>query len=1239
MLTTTSRTTRARSLPASHPLARPSVHQCRGFRFGPWGSADQDPDLHRDARKRHRTIRYRYIESLNRRLSWDNQAGLEDTKAALKKAMSDVIRSAAVDGTRVAHVKDVGNAKPDDFAGLRPGRNIEDVERDALDHLFRSNKDKADDAPIKTPLSNIRKYLKTQRTPRDVTPGEVLRATAVVDDPDSIIDPITNRRVPRDTSFTPKTEDVDVHTNPARQNEDDFPDDAHKYGPVQWNEPDGLPEQNPEEQSKKYNDLSKYRAPEQSTDSAEKPKYDDLGDYKPVKWNEPDGLQKPTAEEESKNYNDLDKYKPTKYDDPNAPRKLTPEEESKQYKDLKNYKASTWNEPDGLQEPTPEELSKNYADLDKYEGAVRWNEPDGLQQKTPEELSKNYNDLDKYGAVRWNEPDGLQQQTPEELSKNYNDLDKYGAVRWNEPDGLQKPTAEELSKNYGDLDQYGPVRWNEPDGLQKETPEEASKHYTDLGEYKPVAWNEPDGLRRLTPEELSKEYEDLQAYDGPRVASNSVLQAYAKSQLDTTPKGQVLPSKVEVAAEDPGREYNDLDKYGPVRWNEPDGLQKPTPEELSKNYDDLHLYGAVRWNEPDGLRIPTPEEESKAYKDVHLYSAASPEAPSRVHPEEASKAYTDLGSYGPVRWNEPDGLRKLTPEEQSKAYSDLPAYAASREASARRHPEELSKEYKDLDKYAKFENNAAITRVHPEEASKQYEDLDKYEPQSFDSPSEPYATTASLDGTLKQYDDLARYDPQQFDSASTSYPVHPEQATKDYTDLDRYAAAEEHAPNGSSGTVYTPPRDPRPSMEHSHYGTLETGKDETGTLDRLTAREVRADVQKEKKDQGRLEQAKVEHEKSWDAASEDAQNALKQAKSSSAQSFTGNYARDFPEDFSASWSTENSPSKKALFPDSPVSDSLSSPLPGIDASAKDAELSSMDESFPSPKLESALDRHISGQGTLRRRKFEADPYSTAPQGLETSYEQECAGLSTWPTTVKHYGASSGKGSSDGSEAVGSETPKVYKVLAYDWKVDAVRVAETSSGVDSDTPPLTPAEVITRLSNPSKFFPYFAPLESQGYEIVSGTGDVLVFHRVREPSASPLPLPPTVSTAPTETTDSAVPKPAAVNPIDMMGKPPITGNFASPTGFVNYDNVTERAHKPAPPFLWENETSPFHNRPTVTAKPPHQRNAGRYRGRQDGQAPREKGKFKFLVKVTAASVVSLYGVGLVLNWLEKVPSHP
>jgi hypothetical protein len=137
-----------------------------------------------------------------------------------------------------------------------------------------------------------------------------------------------------------------------------------------------------------------------------------------------------------------------------------------------------------------------------------------------------------------------------------------------------------------------------------------------------------------------------------------------------------------------------------------------------------------------------------------------------------------------------------------------------------------------------------------------------------------------------------------------------------------------------------------------------------------------------------------------------------------------------------------------------------------------------------------------------------------------------------------------------SEAVPENTePTLYKILAYDPTMQSISTAETTSIVHDSSGSLTPAEVLLRLSNPAKFFPHFQPLQSEGYEIVSGSGDVLVFRKVR-------------AGAPKRTSVESKPvlrekvqqNYKATNPIDGMQSRPVaaTGNFASPTGFVNHD---------------------------------------------------------------------------------------
>ncbi|KAF7167642.1 hypothetical protein CNMCM5623_000915 [Aspergillus felis] len=73
----------------------------------------------------------------------------------------------------------------------------------------------------------------------------------------------------------------------------------------------------------------------------------------------------------------------------------------------------------------------------------------------------------------------------------------------------------------------------------------------------------------------------------------------------------------------------------------------------------------------------------------------------------------------------------------------------------------------------------------------------------------------------------------------------------------------------------------------------------------------------------------------------------------------------------------------------------------------------------------------------------------------------------------------------------------YRVLVYDPSTLQVVEAETSSSLQSTDKLLSPAEVLSRLSHPAKFVPYLAKMHDDGYEIVSGGEDIIVFIKVSE----------------------------------------------------------------------------------------------------------------------------------------------
>ncbi|PKX93312.1 uncharacterized protein P174DRAFT_443196 [Aspergillus novofumigatus IBT 16806] len=73
----------------------------------------------------------------------------------------------------------------------------------------------------------------------------------------------------------------------------------------------------------------------------------------------------------------------------------------------------------------------------------------------------------------------------------------------------------------------------------------------------------------------------------------------------------------------------------------------------------------------------------------------------------------------------------------------------------------------------------------------------------------------------------------------------------------------------------------------------------------------------------------------------------------------------------------------------------------------------------------------------------------------------------------------------------------YRVLVYDPSTLQVVEAETISSLQSTDKLLSPAEVLSRLSYPAKFVPYLAKMHDDGYEIVSGGEDIIVFRKASE----------------------------------------------------------------------------------------------------------------------------------------------
>ncbi|KAI4093428.1 MAG: hypothetical protein LQ344_002841 [Seirophora lacunosa] len=131
-----------------------------------------------------------------------------------------------------------------------------------------------------------------------------------------------------------------------------------------------------------------------------------------------------------------------------------------------------------------------------------------------------------------------------------------------------------------------------------------------------------------------------------------------------------------------------------------------------------------------------------------------------------------------------------------------------------------------------------------------------------------------------------------------------------------------------------------------------------------------------------------------------------------------------------------------------------------------------------------------------------------------------------------------------------KTATVYNVLAYDPSTQQITTAEMSSPADSPSERrLSLSEALSSLTEPAKFLPHLTTLQSQGYEIVSSDTNILVLRKIfKTPPPSSTPSPVADGKSVTEKEGSR----RNINPID--GTTTQTGNFASPTGFVNHDSV-------------------------------------------------------------------------------------
>jgi hypothetical protein len=664
-------------------------------------------------------------------------------------------------------------------------------------------------------------------------------------------------------------------------------------------------------------------------------------------------------------------------------------------------------------------------------------------------------------------------------------------------------------------------------------------------------------------------------------AYRSQFTVFAPPEFGTEPQQEPVHSN---GPPPPGElnKYNDVElepdstEHNGTVYSEEYSLNHLPPDEAAEIREDVEKYGKSEYDQAESLS----EAQTQKYDDLHKYNPAQYDS-VQDKTEEPIDKYEDLDEYKPFRYNESASL-EATPNPE---YDDLHKYRPyMHEENATKT--EVQPKYDDLDKYDKFE---AGEEVKLEESAPKYEDLDKYEASDFidevrsEEPAETYKDLNKYNhpflseddqvvaSTSDRYNDLHKYQPTDFDDHAFDKK---DQPFEKYGDLNAYKAYRLRDPGSQA------------SLEQD---IVQASLKEFDT--KIEMRET-------------LEKSLSDHIMASDAADLEAiahvQQSRERSNTASAAGLTGNFVRDFPEDFSSKWSETTSGLQRGASTNGLGAESEKQ----IEASIHNAERNfseALSQSTNASVLETALDRQSkslaqpaaernkSSMSRRQRPKSDADPYSRQPQGLETSYREECGSESAGTPFVRMYGSPPKIDTQETPEPVAAvplheliedispasttptshSEPTVYKILAYDPTMQSVSIAETTSIVPDQATPLTPADVLLRLSNPTKFFPHFAPLQAQGFEIVSGSGDVLVFRKTRDITMAP---------------ESNSPP---INPIDMMGKPtvlPIAAAFASPTGFVNYDAP---AVEPQPPAFRSNidvrREEPVFSGPKVAAQ--------------------------------------------------------
>lgn len=205
----------------------------------------------------------------------------------------------------------------------------------------------------------------------------------------------------------------------------------------------------------------------------------------------------------------------------------------------------------------------------------------------------------------------------------------------------------------------------------------------------------------------------------------------------------------------------------------------------------------------------------------------------------------------------------------------------------------------------------------------------------------------------------------------------------------------------------------------------------------------------------------------------------------------------------------------------------------------------------------------------------------------------------------------------------TQEPSDYRILAYDNSAQKVTSAKVEShearGIagHSVEQSVSHSQALNKVRNPGKFLPCLMALHMKGYDVVSVGKDVLVLKKVRE-----------------ATSGQSEPQ-RRPNPIDGTTTPEVSaGNFASPTGYVNYGPIVppeERKQRPVPSRGSTEKVRRLEDVFSGTSNQERQEN--RRLARKAKRKARRRQTLKRMLLTGGITAACCYGIGMVVEMTQ------